>query len=678
MDVIIQNQAQLEYVQRFLSSAKNMDLRQFVSFNKGVLSFPDAATQDLLNFFHAEAPESNALRNLSRQIAAETGGQVSNPYSAAAVNQARAAGQLAPVDIARAADAASAEQLGVANEAKLAKVLKGAAPDASPAERQAIVKQLQQQVAALSPESRGPTAIGEGSVASRLAAADQAIGMTPQTRELGALGRAGVLAPDEATPQMIRSLTQRGVLSAPTAELVPGLGSSTPSLSAPAARDALSAGRSFDPQAWAQGAFSQVDDAAARVLSTPAAQAESAAARVPGTALELWRAPAAATQAVKGIGELAPALGEAGFGPAAISQNAARAQLGKVGIDTGGFLSKFLSKRPVASMAVKFASPAESAAMQSLIGGGDLAAAKLAAEGAGRASLFGAGGALGPASIGRGIGYGLAGQLASSGLRGILGGERDGTWDNAATDALAWGGTGAAIGSGFGPVGTLVGGLGGLALGGLKGYFTGEDSQAKQIRDYLGSLKANSGNAGNLFDQLTMMGLSAQSAGQVIAQIGTLAQGAKSKKEVEALVQQILPNAPALAQQEAAYRQAERQRNIDSAYFQKNIMPQFQTSLDRYRDDASNYAATMQALVPSYKNQDLGKIYAAQASRAPMVADQYIAAMQAQLAAYQSMAPTQSQVFYPNILGGAPAPTQMPSMVPQQQMMSSGILAPLG
>lgn len=685
MDIIIQNPAQLEYVQRFFADPKNMELRQFVQFNKGVLSFPDAATQDLVNYFHAQAPESNALRNLSRQITMETGGQITNPYTAASVNQAR---------IAEATASNEGKLSGLLKGGKGAKGAKGAGdvarsvadlpvtapieapvpgavpvPATNPAAQQALAS-IQGELAALQPETRGLISTGEGTVASRLAAANQAIpGMTTQTGELGTLVRNGVLTTEEAaSPLVQRSLIARGAISTPAAELVPGLGTSAPALT----REGINAGRAFNPETFIQGAFGNPSEAAAaQMLSTPQAQIEALANA--GGAFNPGLTGAVESAAAKA---LVPAVEKEAA--KTLTREAALGQLKSLGNLNAIGQPKLLGRILTPNTAKAGLSGAEEAALQSLMSGGDAAAAKLAATQAGKAGLLEVGGLLGPRSVGQGLAWGLGGQLASGGLRSILNGERDGSWDNAAEDALSWGGTGAGFGSMFGPWGTAIGGIGGLLAGGIHGLLTGEDSQPKQIRDYLASLDKSSGHAGNLYDKLTLMGLSPQSASQVLAQIGTLASGAKSKAEVEAIVNNVLPNAPALAQQEAAYREQARQREIDSAYFNKSIMPQFQNQLSTMRDDAKAYAAAMQSLIPSYKNQALGKIYAAQAARAPLAADQYISAVQGQLAAYQAMSPTLTQSYYPNIVSPMAAPTPLPSMVPQQTMMSSGLLAPLG
>lgn len=283
---------------------------------------------------------------------------------------------------------------------------------------------------------------------------------------------------------------------------------------------------------------------------------------------------------------------------------------------------------------------------------------------------------LAPGSAGRGLGYGIGGQVASSLLRTALGGERDGTLDNAAESALAWGGAGAGIGSTIAPgIGTVIGGLGGALVGGIKGYLTGEDSDAKQIRDYMSSLN-NPKSVTDLYDQMLRMGMSSPTANKILAQLGTLTSQAKTKTEAQQIIAQVLPNLSTIAAQEQAQRSQLAQNAANSQYVNSTFMPTYNESITAMKNDARQYAMAQQAAASTFTNPALGKLYAAGAMALPYAADRQAATMQAQLAALQMMNPAPATSFYPNVLGGGVPMTAAPNQ--PQQVPNMGILAGVG
>ncbi len=106
------------------------------------------------------------------------------------------------------------------------------------------------------------------------------------------------------------------------------------------------------------------------------------------------------------------------------------------------------------------------------------------------------------AQMGRSLGYQMAGQIGG-GLFDSVVGERDGTWDDAASEAIRWAGTGAAMGTPFGPWGTAIGGGLGAIGGGLKGWLTGEDSPETQLKDAVSSSQEKFNKSLNQFGSIS-------------------------------------------------------------------------------------------------------------------------------------------------------------------------------
>jgi hypothetical protein len=108
----------------------------------------------------------------------------------------------------------------------------------------------------------------------------------------------------------------------------------------------------------------------------------------------------------------------------------------------------------------------------------------------------------GGATLAKGLGYMAAGQIGG-GLFDSVVGERDGTWDDAASEAIRWAGTGAAMGTPFGPWGTAIGGGLGAIGGGLKGWLTGEDSPETQLKDSISSNQEKFNKSLNQFGSIS-------------------------------------------------------------------------------------------------------------------------------------------------------------------------------
>ena len=330
----------------------------------------------------------------------------------------------------------------------------------------------------------------------------------------------------------------------------------------------------------------------------------------------------------------------------------------------GKLTSRILSYQPQELLGYERTKTAAELAIREAIASGSTAEEAIAAG----AEASGVGANLVKGSIGRAGLYGLAGEAGNYALKKILGGERDGSWDNAAGGAMRGAGWGAGVGSVVPVIGTALGaGVGALA-GGAIGYFTGHDSAAKQTRDYWAN-QLDAQNMSGLAHSLS--GLSPMTQSQVLSQIGMIQNTTKSPEEAKALVSQILLNLPAIAQQEDMYRANSAQQAANARYVRDTLMPKFTGYLDQSRQDAGNWALQQVAASQGMRNKNLGQIYAANASALPLAIDRQNASYMSQLAAIQQMQQPTS-TFYPSILGGGStvAPYTSPYGVP-----NTGILA---
>ena len=194
--------------------------------------------------------------------------------------------------------------------------------------------------------------------------------------------------------------------------------------------------------------------------------------------------------------------------------------------------------------------------------------------GAGR---FAAGSAFGPGSIGRGGLYALGGTLASGAFDQVVG-ERDGSVDDAISNALQWGGIGAGIGSFIAPgVGTAIGGglgaVGGGAytlLGDATGLWGGGAQSAPTA-----ARNMTVEQDGKLNAMMSKMGLSGEAQVAIRNQLMGLNYESTDKNAIKANYTAIMANIPAIAQQEA-----DQKRQLTNILaMQQSFAPQFDSFL---------------------------------------------------------------------------------------------------
>jgi hypothetical protein len=297
------------------------------------------------------------------------------------------------------------------------------------------------------------------------------------------------------------------------------------------------------------------------VAQSATGAAESAAAR-------------AATQA--GAIDLAPYT----LDPATMKNAAQAPKYGRIG--------GMLAWNPTAARAAAAANPA-------------LTSAEAAAAGR-------TGGMLAPGSLGRAGAYGLGGFVAANLLHGVVG-ERDGTWDDAGEGALKGAGIGAGIGSMIFPgpgtaIGGALGGIGGAIWGGL----TGNDTEQKQISDYLGNqFNTNDSNYGSnsLPSILTSYGISPDTTHEIITQIQALGPTLKSKAEAEALVQGVIGQLPQLKAQDEA-RKVETSR---AAAMQAYLLPMMREQQQQSSQFMSQQSALLNDTAGRISNPEVAAVY---------------------------------------------------------------------
>lgn len=222
------------------------------------------------------------------------------------------------------------------------------------------------------------------------------------------------------------------------------------------------------------------------------------------------------------------------------------------------------------------------------------------------------GGRLAPGTIGRAGLYGLGGQIAA-GLFDSAVGERDGTWDDAASSALRWGGTGAGIGSMILPGwGTAIGGVGGALIGGAKGLLTGEDSMETQVRDYLYGSEKQAGKIGQVDQLLAEAGLSESTRTDLLTQVKAAAMTAKTPEEIDLVLQQVNTLLPSIMEQDKAQQEAEGQQaalEARMAAIQSYLQPIMQQQLAQYNTGLQASYDQMQAAGAKITDRKLAAAY---------------------------------------------------------------------
>jgi hypothetical protein len=202
----------------------------------------------------------------------------------------------------------------------------------------------------------------------------------------------------------------------------------------------------------------------------------------------------------------------------------------------------------------------------------------------GLSGMFGQGGALGPQSLGRGLGYAAIGTVASNIFDSVVP-EQDGAWDDAASNAMQWGGIGAGVGSMFGPVGTAIGAGAGALLGGGYSLITGgSDSPETNFRR---EMEKQDKRFGNLLSNAM---LSPEAQVQIRNQLNAMNFGLDPKTDKDLLKQnytQVAQLLPALAQQE---EQQKRQLSYMLA-MQNYLAPQYDQFLQSLGADQRAFTA---------------------------------------------------------------------------------------
>lgn len=289
--------------------------------------------------------------------------------------------------------------------------------------------------------------------------------------------------------------------------------------------------------------------------------------------------------------QLSTVAADAGFAPQAANAAA----------EAGGRAAGFLAKTPWANVA----------------------------EGSGGSGILAAGRALGPGSIGRAGAYGIAGQLGSGLIRSAIGGEKDGSWDNALESAASFGGAGAGLGSMIAPgIGTVIGGGVGAAVGGLWGWTHGSDSDSTNVRKEVGKQEKALAPFLNK--------LSPEARDQITTQLGIAAQQFTKPADVKAAYGQIAQGVPQVLAQE----QQQRQQMNNLLAMQSIIGPQFDTFLKGLGADQHAYADAQTQFANSISGSPaIGNAVKANAQQSVMSNDATAAAYKAQMnSQYQQLA----------------------------------------
>ncbi len=212
---------------------------------------------------------------------------------------------------------------------------------------------------------------------------------------------------------------------------------------------------------------------------------------------------------------------------------------------------------------------------------------------------------LAPGTLGRGLGYGAAGQVVGGVLDSAIG-EQDGTWDDALGSAARWGGAGAGIGSMIAPgIGTAIGGGIGAVIGGTKGWLTGDDSPGTEAGR---ELEDRTAELSTIFQQYS---LTSETANTLMAQLSILGSQAGSPDEVKMIFDQVLAQVPQLIQQDAIARE----RNNRVAATQAWLMPLLEAEMGKSDEYAREAGAAYQSAASYVQDPQLKAIYNKQASQ---------------------------------------------------------------
>lgn len=207
--------------------------------------------------------------------------------------------------------------------------------------------------------------------------------------------------------------------------------------------------------------------------------------------------------------------------------------------------------------------------------------------------ILGAGGRLGPASLGRGGAYALGGYAAGQIANKLIGDDGKGNTaaDEIATGALTGAGAGAGVGSMIAPgIGTLIGGAAGFVGGGLIGAFgpkqTGEKAVTSEYQN----------QAKKLREALSAYGVSREFRSQALAQFRAASLSSTSKGEVKTLAKSVLANLPAAAAEDKAAEEQRKFQQSNNAAVQAWLGPMLQEVLDKQWFSAQQDSAMANSL----------------------------------------------------------------------------------
>lgn len=332
---------------------------------------------------------------------------------------------------------------------------------------------------------------------------------------------------------------------------------------------------------------------------------------------------------------------------------------------------------PMTEAAAATAATAGRQGLLSRLGIGGAAAAGEAGAAGGASGLLAKVG--GPAALAKAGGWYMGGQLAS-GLFDSIVGEKDGTTDDAISEALKYGGMGAAGGSFFGPWGTAIGGGIGLTVGGIKGWLTGDDSIETQTKNQIdksldkfnesiGQMSVSSDLRNSALAQLKMGMAMAESPDQV-------------KQMTQSVLQQVMQAAPAdMLQQEDRMR-----REALQASMQAWMGPMLQKSIAQQNFYANAQSDILNEIAGQYTSPTMRGTTRALAASIPADAATRNAMLLAQIATTPSMYGYSAQgpvigsdINSADVMGATPTTMQgdaftqmLAQQMAQQQAMAAG------
>lgn len=240
--------------------------------------------------------------------------------------------------------------------------------------------------------------------------------------------------------------------------------------------------------------------------------------------------------------------------------------------------------------------------------------------------MFSAGGALGAGSIGRAGLYGLGGQLAGSALHAVWNDPNSG-WDNAASDALKWGGAGAGIGSMIAPgIGTAIGGGLGVLAGGVAGLLGSRGEGDKAVAS---ALKSNTDKISTLLDTY---GASDELKKQALLQLQLGSMNATSKSQIDEASKAITAQLGPMIAQDLTTQESKRKRDATVAAAQAWITPMMQQQLTQSNFYAKNMSDAMGASAKYINDPALRANANAMAQQVPLNTAQSNAASLQQMA----------------------------------------------